>query len=91
MVVVYKQFVHFYLYNHRIGFAHCILVESSTVICWTSSFVILGVPGLFCRCYYIFLWKILSANTVDPDQTSEDVAYDLGLYCLTMTLLRASR
>ena len=27
---------------------HCILVNSSTVICWTSPFVILGVSGLFC-------------------------------------------
>ena len=26
---------------------HCILVESSTVICWMSPFVILGVSGLF--------------------------------------------
>ena len=25
----------------------CILVDSSSVICWTSSFVILGVSGLF--------------------------------------------
>ena len=24
---------------------HCILVDSSTVICWTSSIVILGVSG----------------------------------------------
>ena len=28
---------------------HCILVDSSTVICWTSPVVILGVLGLFCR------------------------------------------
>ena len=31
---------------------HCILVDSSTVICWTSPFVILGVLNLFCRFYY---------------------------------------
>ena len=30
---------------------HCILVDSSTVICWTSPFVILGVLHLFC-CFY---------------------------------------
>ena len=29
--------------------AHCILVDSSIVIYWTSPFVILGVLGLFCR------------------------------------------
>ena len=32
---------------------HCILVDSSTVICCTSLFVILGVPGLFCHVYSI--------------------------------------
>ena len=26
----------------------CILVDSSTVLCWTSPFVILAVSGLFC-------------------------------------------
>ena len=29
-------------------------VGSSTVICWVSPFVILGVSGLFCRFYSIF-------------------------------------
>ena len=33
---------------------HCILVGSSTVIFWTSTFVILGLSGLFCRFYSIF-------------------------------------
>ena len=28
------------------------------------------------------------ANGVDPDQTPHNVASDLGLYCLPMTLLR---
>ena len=31
-----------------------LLVDSSTVICWTSPFVILGVLGVFCRFYSIF-------------------------------------
>ena len=35
----------------------CILVDSSTVICWTSPFVILGVSGLFCHIYSIFNGK----------------------------------
>ena len=43
---------------------HCILVDSSTVVFWTSLFVILGAWGLLCR-----FFSILSANTVDPDQT----------------------
>ena len=31
------------------------------------------------------------ANTVDPYQTPHNMASDLGLYCLRMTLLRVSR
>ena len=46
---------------------------------------------LFCRFYSIFLWKILLANNVDPDQTPHYVASDLGLHCLLMTLLWVSR
>ena len=33
---------------------HCILVDSPTVICWSSPFVILGVLSLFSGFYYIF-------------------------------------
>ena len=36
------------------GTSHCILVNSSTVICWTSPFDNLGVLGLFCNFYSIF-------------------------------------
>ena len=32
---------------------HCILVDSSTVICWTCPFVILEVSGLLCHFYSI--------------------------------------
>ena len=31
------------------------------------------------------------ANNVEPDQTPHDVASDLGLYCLSVTLLWVSR
>ena len=31
------------------------------------------------------------ANNVDPDQMPHNVASDLGLHCLSMTLLRVSR
>ena len=44
--------------GHKIeqfGLTLCILVESSTVIFRTSSFVILGVSGLLCRFYSIFM------------------------------------
>ena len=54
----------------------------------SETFIILGVSGLFCRFNSIFLWKILSAYTVDPDQMPHDVASDLGLHCLPMILLR---
>ena len=68
-------------------FTHCIQVEPSTYICWTSPFVILGV---FCRFYSNFDGKL--ANTVDPDQTPHYYYYyDLGLHCLPITLLRVSR
>ena len=70
---------------------HCILVHSSTVICWMRPFVIIGVSGLFSRFYSIFDWKIMLANNVDPDQMPHYVASDLGLHCLPMTLLRVSR
>ena len=33
---------------------HCILLDFSTGICWTSLFVILDVSGLFRRFYSIF-------------------------------------
>ena len=41
-------------FNGYQNLAHNILLDSSTVICWTSPFVILGVSGLFCRFYSIF-------------------------------------
>ena len=31
------------------------------------------------------------ANNVEPDQMPHNVASDLGLHCLLMTILRASR
>ena len=38
----------------QILITYCILVDSSTVICWTSPFVILGVSGVFCHFYSSF-------------------------------------
>ena len=38
-----------------------------------------------------FLWKILFANNVDPDQMPHYVGLDLGLHCLHMTLLQVPR
>ena len=78
------------LFSH-VCLTHCILVDSSTVICWTSIFIILGVLGLFCHFHSIFRWKILLAENVDPDQMTHYVASDLGLRCSPMTLLHVSR
>ena len=55
-----------------------------SVVCWTGTFIILGVLGLS-------LWKILLANNVDPDQMPHYVAFDLGLHCLPLILLGVSR
>ena len=60
---------------------HCILVDSSTVICWMSPLVILGVLGLFCHFYSIFDEKPVRIHYV---------VSDLGLHCLPVTLFRVS-
>ena len=62
------------------------MVDYSTVIYWTSLFVILGLSGLFCRFYYIF-----DENPVSTDKTHHYVASDLVLQCLLTTILRVSR
>ena len=36
--------------------AHCILVDTSTVVCWTSPFVILGMSGFFVT-FILFLME----------------------------------
>ena len=82
-------------------------MDSSTVVCWTSLFVILGVLGLFFCLYSIFDKKRIQANkfnkkcrpwspgllanSVDPDQMPHYLASDLGLHCLPTTLLWVSR
>ena len=35
------------MYLNTASSTHCILVDSSAVICWMSPFVFLGVSGLF--------------------------------------------
>ena len=57
---------------------HCILVDSSTVICWMSPFVILGASVLFVT-YILLLIKNLVSKQCRPGS-------DLGLHCLPMTL-----
>lgn len=55
-----------------------ILVNSFSVMCWTSPFVTLEKLGLFCR-FYSFWWKILLTNIVYPKQTPHYVAPKLWI------------
>ena len=64
------------------GIFHCYSLEKS--IC------ILGESGLFCPIYSIFI-KMPIANNEGPYQIPHCVVSDLGLHCLSMTLLRVSR
>ena len=41
------DFVQLIKQQHMCQLTHCILVDSSTVICWASPFAILGVSCLF--------------------------------------------
>ena len=45
------------------------------------------VVGSIWSLLFYFSWKILLANTVHPDKTPQYVASDLGLHCLSMTIL----
>ena len=65
------------------GFFHCFMLDES--ICHFRS--IRSILSLL----FHFYWKLLLANTVDPDQMPHYVASELGLHCLPMTLLRVSR
>ena len=49
-----------------------------------------GVGSILLLLFYL-KWKILLANSVNPDQTPHSVASDLDLHCLPMTILRISR
>ena len=66
-------------------------MDFSTDICWTSSYVISGVSGLFLfvsLLFFFFIWKniyVLLANNI------EDVASDLCLHRLPITLLGKDR
>ena len=49
------------------------------------------MPCLLWHFCSIFLWKILLANNIDPDQMPHYVGSDVGLHCLPMTLLRVTK
>ena len=66
---------------------HFILVDTSSIICWTRLFVILGRSGLFCCFYSIFMENPVCKQC----RPRSDVASDLGRHYWPMTLLRVSR
>ena len=45
-----------------------------------------GLGSILSLLFYL-QWKIPLANTVDTDQTPHQVASDLGLHCLPVTVL----
>ena len=51
---------------------HCCMLDEST--CQFRN------VGSILSILFFFLWKILVANNVDPNQTPHDVASDLGLH-----------
>ena len=58
-----EEAAYFHFASHLSGnqpLTFCMLVDSSTVICWTSPFVILGVLSVFCCFYSIFDDKSVS-------------------------------
>ena len=61
--------------------AHCIRVVSSSVICWTSPFVILG-GWVYFVIFILFLMENPVTNNLDPAQMPHNVASELALQCL---------
>ena len=59
---------------------HCYMLDEST-------HRFRGIESILSILFY-FLWKILLANSVYPDQRPHYVASDLGLHCLPMILLQ---
>ena len=55
-----------------------------------QSIIVLEVGSTLSLLFY-FSWKIMLANTVDPEQVPNYMASDLGLHCLPMSFLQVSR
>ena len=54
---------------------------------WTGPFPIEGVSRLFLSIPCFIESPVLTANSIDSDQTPRTAASDLGLHCLPMSLL----
>ena len=51
--LLWQMVLDFKFNDKAFSLTHCILMDSLTVICWTSSFVTLGVSGLFRHFYSV--------------------------------------
>ena len=67
---------------------HLCRVNSSTSTLWTVPFPVEWVSGYFSRLLCFTEIHDFNANIVDLDLTPRSVASDLGLKCLSMSLLR---
>ena len=56
-------------------------MDSTTALIWTDPFPLEGMPGWFLLLPCFIENSVCTANSVDPDQTS-----NLGLHCLPMSL-----
>ena len=66
-------------------------MDSSTTTLGTCLFPIAGCPVSFYQYFVLYKFLHYNAKSVDPDQLLHSVATDLGLHCLTITLLGFSR
>ena len=72
-------------------------MDSATSTLWAFLFLIKGVSG--CCCFFFFFLllpyfieiPVFSVSIVDPDQTPQSAASDLGLHSLHMSLLGVTR
>ena len=64
---------------YTVGLFHCYMLDES--ICHFR-----GVRSILLLLFHFFLWKVLLAKIVDPNQMPNYVASDLALHCLPMTL-----
>ena len=65
------------------GLFHCYMLDESTCHFRDADSILMFL--------FYFLWKILLANSVDPDQMPHYVASDLGLHCFPLTVLWVSQ
>ena len=66
-------------------------MDSSTIAIWTWSVFTSRVFSKFLLLLCVIEIPVLIANSVDPDQRPHSAASNLGLYCLTITVLVVSQ